>query len=99
LVPPAPPELAICGACSGRFPLLFESVALHAGTKAIGVVPSGMSDDGSRGLAAINHHGGRVMVVDPADTACRRTPSPITARSTWWARPSNRRRDPASLHQ
>jgi two-component system, chemotaxis family, protein-glutamate methylesterase/glutaminase len=46
--------------------LLFESVALHAGTKAIGVVLSGMSDDGSRGLAAINHHGGRVMVVDPS---------------------------------
>ncbi len=45
--------------------LLFESVARHAGTKAIGVVLSGLSDDGSRGLAAINHHGGRVMVVDP----------------------------------
>lgn len=45
--------------------LLFESVARHAGTKAIGVVLSGLSDDGSRGLAAISHHGGRVMVVEP----------------------------------
>jgi chemotaxis response regulator CheB len=41
------------------------AAARHAGTKAIGVVLFGLSVDGSRGLAAYTHHGGRVMVVEP----------------------------------
>jgi two-component system chemotaxis response regulator CheB len=44
--------------------LLFGSVARFGGKRMIGVVLSGSLDDGSRGLAAINHAGGRVMVID-----------------------------------
>jgi chemotaxis response regulator CheB len=45
---------------------LFESVALHAGERAVGIVLSGALDDGSRGLAAIHAAGGMTMVLDPA---------------------------------
>jgi chemotaxis response regulator CheB len=45
--------------------LLFKSVAIHAGPKTIGVVLSGSLDDGSRGLAMINHAGGLTMVMTP----------------------------------
>ena len=44
---------------------LFESLAAHAGTRAIGIVLSGALDDGSRGLAAIHAAGGVTMVLDP----------------------------------
>ena len=44
---------------------LFESLAAHAGTRAIGVVLSGALDDGSRGLAAIHAAGGLTMVLEP----------------------------------
>jgi two-component system chemotaxis response regulator CheB len=48
--------------------LLFKSVARFGGERMIGVVLSGSLDDGSRGLAAINHAGGHVMVIDhPAE--------------------------------
>jgi chemotaxis response regulator CheB len=45
---------------------LFESVALHAGERAVGIILSGALDDGSRGLAAIHAAGGMTMVLDPA---------------------------------
>lgn len=45
---------------------LFDSVALHAGKRAVGIVLSGSLDDGSRGLAAIHAAGGLTMVLDPA---------------------------------
>lgn len=45
--------------------LLFRSVANHAAKRAIAVVLSGALDDGSRGLEAIHHAGGRTMVVSP----------------------------------
>jgi chemotaxis response regulator CheB len=45
---------------------LFESIALHAGERAVGIVLSGALDDGSRGLAAIRAAGGLTMVLDPA---------------------------------
>ena len=44
---------------------LFESLAAHAGARAIGVVLSGALDDGSRGLAAIHAAGGLTMVLEP----------------------------------
>ena len=44
---------------------LFNSLANHAGPRAIGVVLSGSLDDGSRGLAAIHAAGGVTMVLDP----------------------------------
>jgi two-component system chemotaxis response regulator CheB len=45
--------------------LLFRSVAAHASGGFIGVVLSGFSDDGSRGLAAIHEAGGITMVLTP----------------------------------
>ncbi|WP_213781598.1 chemotaxis protein CheB [Caballeronia sp. dw_276] len=45
---------------------LFESIALHAGRRSVGIVLSGALDDGSRGLAAIHAVGGLTMVLDPA---------------------------------
>ena len=53
----------------GRLPrgrtvdLLFRSVAKNAGRCGIGIVLSGALDDGSRGLEAIHHAGGKTMVI------------------------------------
>jgi two-component system chemotaxis response regulator CheB len=44
---------------------LFNSLALHAGNRTIGIVLSGWLSDGSRGLAAIHASGGLTMVLDP----------------------------------
>jgi chemotaxis response regulator CheB len=46
--------------------LLFKSVAEYAGARMIGVVLSGSSDDGSRGLASIHDAGGLTMVMTPS---------------------------------
>ncbi|TPK07053.1 chemotaxis protein CheB [Mesorhizobium sp. B2-5-9] len=46
--------------------ILFNSVAVHAKTCAIGIVLSGSLSDGSRGLAAIAHAGGATMVLTEA---------------------------------
>jgi two-component system chemotaxis response regulator CheB len=48
---------------------LFDSMACHAGQRAVGIVLSGALDDGSRGLAAIHAAGGLTMVLDPAHKA------------------------------
>jgi chemotaxis response regulator CheB len=47
--------------------LLFNSLALHARERSVGIVFSGSLDDGSRGLAAIHAAGGVTMVLDPGD--------------------------------
>jgi chemotaxis response regulator CheB len=48
---------------------LFHSVARHAGQRAVGVVLSGLLDDGSEGLAAIKQAGGIAMVQSPESAA------------------------------
>lgn len=48
--------------------LLFSTAAEHCGPAVIGVVLAGSLSDGSRGLAAIRHAGGRALVLAPENT-------------------------------
>jgi two-component system chemotaxis response regulator CheB len=60
--------------------VLFESVAAGVGSRAIGVVLTGASDDGARGAAAIKRAGGRVIVQTPESAESAVAPNAALAR-------------------
>src|SRR5690606_22094981 len=46
--------------------VLFRSVAKHAGHNALGIIMTGMGDDGARGLLAMREAGARTVAQDEA---------------------------------
>jgi chemotaxis response regulator CheB len=57
----------------------FVSLAAEAEDRAIGVILSGMSKDGTKGANAIESHGGMVMVQDPTSTKFDTMPNNVIA--------------------
>lgn len=55
--------------------LLFETAAAAYGAATIGVVLTGASEDGARGLAQIHEGGGLALVQEPANAQCALMPS------------------------
>jgi two-component system chemotaxis response regulator CheB len=54
---------------------LFLSMAVHAGRQGVGVVLTGMGDDGAVGLQALRHAGGATVVQDRESSAVYGMPS------------------------
>jgi two-component system chemotaxis response regulator CheB len=46
--------------------VLFQSAARHVGSNAVGVILTGMGNDGARGLLAMRQAGGRTVAQDEA---------------------------------
>jgi two-component system, chemotaxis family, protein-glutamate methylesterase/glutaminase len=60
---------------------LFQSVALHAGPRGVGIILSGSLDDGAAGLAAIGEAGGTTIVQEPGEAAHPSMPEAALARA------------------
>jgi two-component system chemotaxis response regulator CheB len=68
--------------------VLFESAADAYGARALGVILTGASDDGSRGLASIKAQGGLALVQDPSTAQSPLMPkSAIAAVAIDWILP------------
>ena len=61
--------------------VLFESAADVYAHQLIGIVLSGANQDGARGLAAVQAHGGLCLVQDPASAAMRTMPEAAQQRT------------------
>lgn len=59
--------------------VFFESLAEDSGPATIGILLTGASSDGAKGLAAIKAAGGLVIVQDPADAECPVMPAAALA--------------------
>jgi len=57
----------------------FSSLAKERGSKAIGIILSGTGDDGSKGVEAIKHAGGIVLVQEPATAGFKGMPEAAIA--------------------
>lgn len=55
--------------CLPSIDVLFQSVAKEAGKEAIGIILTGMGNDGARGLLAIRNKGGRTIGQDETSSA------------------------------
>jgi two-component system, chemotaxis family, protein-glutamate methylesterase/glutaminase len=60
---------------------LFQSVALHAGRRGVGIILSGSLDDGAAGLAAIGDAGGTTIVQEPGEATHPSMPEAALART------------------
>jgi two-component system chemotaxis response regulator CheB len=56
---------------------LFRSIARHAGAAGIGIVLTGLGDDGASGLLALRRAGGATLVQDAGSSAVHGMPSAV----------------------